>query len=65
MVFDLKNLILALIDLYDLDSPFLDDEISSVVANLPSGKAPGLDGFNTDFMKKCWPIISQDFIGHY
>jgi hypothetical protein len=29
-----------------------------VVANLPSGKAPGPDGFNTDFMKKCWPGIS-------
>jgi hypothetical protein len=29
--------------------------------NLPSGKSPDLDGFNTYFMKKCWRIIIDDF----
>jgi hypothetical protein len=28
---------------------------------LPSDKSPGPDGFNIDFVKKCWPIINQDF----
>jgi retron-type reverse transcriptase len=31
------------------------------VQNLPLGKSPGLDGFNTDFMMKCWTVIAQDF----
>lgn len=32
-----------------------------MVATLPSDKAPGPDGFNTNFLKKCWPIIQHDF----
>lgn len=36
-------------------------EIDQVVKHLPSHKAPGPDGFNIDFLKKCWPIISEDF----
>jgi hypothetical protein len=35
--------------------------IDLVIKMLPSDKAPGLGGFNTDFVKKCWPTISQDF----
>lgn len=41
--------------------PFTHQEIDYVVRALPSDKSPGLDGFNTDFVKKCWPIISEDF----
>ena len=37
------------------------DEIDAVVKGLPSDKAPGPDGFNTDFLKKCWPISCEDF----
>ena len=29
---------------------------------MPTDRAPGPDGFNGLFMKKCWPIISGDFI---
>jgi hypothetical protein len=36
-------------------------EIDAVVKALPSDKAPGPDGFNTDFLKKYWPLICQDF----
>lgn len=32
-----------------------------MVKNFPSDKAPGPDGFNTDFIKHCWSIISADF----
>ena len=31
-----------------------------MVKHMPSDKAPGLDGFNGMFMKKCWNIIKQD-----
>jgi len=35
--------------------------VDQVVKSLPSDKAPGPDGFNTDFVKKCWPLICHDF----
>lgn len=44
-----------------LEEPFTHEEIDQVVAHLPADKSPGPDGFNTDFFKKCWPIIKQDF----
>jgi hypothetical protein len=28
---------------------------------LPLDKSPGPDGFNTNFIKKCWHIIAPDF----
>ena len=28
---------------------------------MPLDRAPGPDGFNGMFLKKCWPIIKQDF----
>jgi hypothetical protein len=31
------------------------------VKNLPNNNAPGPDGFNGFFIKKCWNIIKQDF----
>lgn len=32
-----------------------------VVRLLPSDKSSGPDGFNNEFLKKCWPIIKHDF----
>lgn len=40
-------------DLSILEAPFMEDEINSVIASLPNGKTPGLDGFNTYFLTKC------------
>ena len=48
-------------DLSFLVNPILKDEIDSVVKHLPSDKALGPDGFNIDFLKRCWHIISNDF----
>ena len=41
--------------------PFSKQEIDQVVKSLPSDKAPEPDGFNSDFVKRCWPVICQDF----
>jgi hypothetical protein len=60
-VFDLSSLISLQEDLHWLEEPFTKQEIDSTVAALPTDKSPGPDGFNTNFLKKCWSIISQDF----
>jgi hypothetical protein len=48
-------------DLSSLIETFSKTEIDAVVKALPSDKAPRPDGFNTDFLKKCWSLICQDF----
>ncbi len=40
---------------------FYTQEMDSLIKVIPSDKAPGPDGFNGFFLKKCWQIISQDF----
>ena len=47
--------------LEDISNPFTHDEIDKVVADLPTDKAPGPDGFSGLFIKVCWPIIKFDF----
>jgi hypothetical protein len=44
-----------------LETPFSRSEIDQIIKNLPSNKSPGPDGFNTDFVRKCWPVIASDF----
>jgi len=48
-------------DLAWLQDPFTREEIDSVVRNLPNNKAPRPDGFNSEFIKKCWHFIKDDF----
>jgi hypothetical protein len=47
-------------NLDDLDTPFTQDEIASVIKEMPSEKAPCPDGFIGLFYKKCWTIIKED-----
>ena len=47
-------------DLSLLESPFSQEEIGAVVKSLPNDKAPGPDGFNTNFIKHCWDILAPD-----
>lgn len=61
MVFNLSTLLSDPVDLSELEEPFTHEEIDQVISNLPSDKSPGPDGFNTDFVKKCWPVIREDF----
>lgn len=35
-------------------------EINSVIKMMPAEKAPGPDGFNGVFLKRCWPLIKED-----
>jgi hypothetical protein len=40
-------------NLDDLDAPFTQEEIGAIIKEMPSEKAPGLDGFIGLFYKKC------------
>jgi len=61
MNLDLDNFFQHDVETAALTQPFSTEEIDAVVKSLPSDKAPGLDGFNTYFIKKCWPKVKQDF----
>jgi len=62
MAFDLSSLIQSPdnVDLNYLVEPFLHSEIDNIVRSMPADKAPGPDGFNGVFIKKCWNIIKGD-----
>uniref|UniRef100_A0A453BXQ6 Reverse transcriptase domain-containing protein n=1 Tax=Aegilops tauschii subsp. strangulata TaxID=200361 RepID=A0A453BXQ6_AEGTS len=49
-------------DLADLNESFSMEEIWEAVKRLPAHKAPGPDGFTTEFLRACWSIIKQDFL---
>lgn len=61
MLFDLNDLFPETLDLSHLEEPFDQHEIDEIIKQLPLDKSPGPDGFNNEFLKKCWPIIKQDF----
>lgn len=61
MVFDLSSLFSNDTELSVPEDPFTHEEIDQVVAHQPSDKSPGPDGFNTDFIKKCWPVVKSYF----
>jgi hypothetical protein len=61
MGFDLANLLHPVAGLDHLTRPFTKEEMDLIVKHMPADKAPGPDGFNGLFLKKCWHIISEDF----
>ena len=54
MQFNLQDLINIDVDLSSLVQPFLREEIDYLIRKLPLDKAPGPDGFNGLFVKRCW-----------
>ena len=42
--------------------PFTDEDIKKVLKEFLVDRAPGPDGFNGMFVKRCWPIIEKDFL---
>jgi len=61
MLFDMDSLFIQDVDLSPIEEPFSHQEIDEVTKQLPLDKSPGPDGFNNEFLKKCWPIVKQDF----
>jgi hypothetical protein len=60
MHFDLSAFINPTAGLQDLILPFQKEEIDNIVSNILNGKSPGL---NTEFLRKCWPTIKEEFYG--
>ena len=60
MLYNLDHLVQARDDLVSLSRPFSTHEIDEVIKHMPSDKAPGPDGFNGLFLKKCWDLIKED-----
>jgi len=61
MQFNLDSLLNTGVDLSSLELPFSNHEVDDIIRHLPTDKSPGPDGFNNEFLKKCWPVIKQDF----
>lgn len=59
MVFNLQELLVQH-NLDDLVLPFTVEELDEIAKELPNDKAPGSDGFNGHFFKKCWPLVKYD-----
>jgi hypothetical protein len=57
---DLQALVLPSHNLANLDSPFSEKEIWEKIKQMPSDKAPGLDGLTGGFYKSRWNIINLD-----
>jgi hypothetical protein len=62
MQFDLASLLTKVQGLEEISMPFLEEEMELVIKQMPPDKAPGPDGFTGHFLKKCWPIIKQQFL---
>jgi hypothetical protein len=63
MAFNLSYFLENNLDLAWLKEPFTVEEIDVVIKNLPNDKAPGPNGFNNKFIKRCWHFIKYDFYG--
>jgi hypothetical protein len=60
MLYFLDQIVQTRDDLDALSAPFTTTDIDEVIRHMPLDKAPGLDGFNGLFLKKCWHIIKED-----
>ncbi|XP_071681176.1 uncharacterized protein [Lolium perenne] len=61
MQFDLGRILQKRDDLEELTKPFETKEMDEVIKEMPVDRAPGSDGFNGMFLKKCWHIVKEDF----
>jgi hypothetical protein len=59
MQFDLDTLFDP-VDLQSLVDPVSNDEMDNIIRSLTNDKAPGPDGFNGHFFKRCWNLIKYD-----
>jgi hypothetical protein len=61
MFFDLPSMIAPVDNLETLAEPIQREEIDLIVRRMSADKAPGPDGFNGLFLKKCWQIVKGNF----
>jgi hypothetical protein len=61
MCLNLQNLLHRVDGLDNLTVPFTHEEMDNVISKMKPDKAPGPDGFNGLFLKKCWPIVKASF----
>ncbi|GMJ04824.1 hypothetical protein HRI_004151600 [Hibiscus trionum] len=54
---ELKHLCVA--SVRELKASFTEEEIREAIWSADGNKAPGPDGFNLDFYKKCWPCLKD------
>jgi hypothetical protein len=59
--FDLSSLLEPVENLSCLEEPFLKEEIEGIIRDLSLDKSPSHDGFNGEFLRKCWPTVSKEF----
>ena len=59
---DISHIVPQVEGLSCLSDEFSSEEIANVVKFMKVDRAPGPDGFNGLFVKKCWHIIKDDFI---
>jgi hypothetical protein len=45
-----------------LEKPFTAEEIKKTMISMPSNKAPGPDGFTTEFYKSAWSVVGEDVV---
>jgi hypothetical protein len=60
--FDLSNLLAHVSGLDSLVAPFTEQDIENIFKYMKPDRAPGPDGFNGLFLKKCWSIVKEDFV---
>jgi hypothetical protein len=53
---------LSAIQAREIEAPFSWEEVKKIVMEMPSGRAPGPDGFSDLFFKLCWDIIAEDML---
>jgi hypothetical protein len=61
MQFDLNVILQRVEGLDDLTRPFEKKELDDIIKAMPSDRAPGPDGFSGMFLKRCWPIVQNEF----
>jgi len=61
ILFNLDQLIPRSAQLLELNNVFTREEIDGVISDLPLDKSPHLDGFNNEFIRKCWSFLAHDF----
>jgi hypothetical protein len=43
-----------------LTQPITQEEVDQAIKSMPPGKAPGPDGFTTDFFHHCWDLVREE-----